>query len=287
MLTYMAPAKINLSLEVTERRPDAFHELVSVIQEVTLVDEVSVAPADEMQLRVDGDCGPESDNLALRAGLMLRKETGTSRGAAIYLRKHIPVGAGLGGGSSDAATTLLALNHLWETGLDCDSLRRLASKLGSDVPFFLYGGTALVTGRGEIVSPLTFPVTAWYVLTNPGLRVPTGQIFRALRQEDWTSGSITRELAGGLRTGRDAVEGINGLAPALFRLYPAARTCYSAAERLAPGRTFVSGSGPTIVSRCAGRQEAQHVAQVLRSRGFATHVVRNCPTEDRELPCRA
>lgn len=287
MPVFLAPAKINLSLEILGKRRDGFHELVSVMQEVTLCDELAISPANELRLEVQGECGPVSDNLALRAANLLRRSTETGRGASMTLRKRIPVGAGLGGGSSDAATALIALNRLWESGHDCRALLGMASALGSDVPFFLTGGTALVTGRGEHVFPLSFPGTAWYLLTNPSIHVSTAKVFAALRRSDWSSGGQTLEVARCLGAGAGAPTGVNGLTRALFHLYPAAEGCFRAAERLAPDRTWVSGSGPTIVSQFPGRPEAEEASVRLRRLGYTTFVVRNYPSEDRQLPCRA
>lgn len=286
MPALLAPAKINLSLEILGKRTDGFHDLVSVMQEVTLCDELILSPANNLTLRVDVDCGPTDQNLVFRAAELLQQSAGSTPGAFIELRKRIPVGAGMGGGSSDAATALTALNRLWGTGHDCAALLPLAATLGSDVPFFLTGGTALVTGRGEHVSPLRFRGTSWYVLTNPGVFVSTAQIFEALPRSDWSSGVQTRDVADRLLAGEDGPIGVNGLARTLFRLYPEAEACFRAAERAGPGRTWVSGSGPTVVSQCAGPGEAQRVADGLRGLGYTTVVVRNCPTEDRELPCR-
>jgi 4-diphosphocytidyl-2-C-methyl-D-erythritol kinase len=286
MPAWLAPAKINLSLEILGKRPDGFHELASVMQEVTLCDELTVTPAGDLSLEVDVDCGPAEQNLALRAARLLQRWAAVEPGASIALRKRIPAGAGLGGGSSDAATALIALNRLWRTDCDCEALAQLAVTLGSDVPFFLTGGTAMVTGRGERVLPLPFPGTSWYVLTSPGFHVSTATVFSALPHTEWSSGWQTREVANCLAAGETPPAGINGLTQTLFRLYPEAELCFRAAESAVPGRTWVSGSGPTVVSQCNGPEAAQRAADDLRRLGYTTFVVRNYPTEDRELPCR-
>jgi 4-diphosphocytidyl-2-C-methyl-D-erythritol kinase len=150
-----APAKLNLGLEVLGRREDGFHELATVFQEIDLVDRLSISPAEELSLEVQGLPAPDGDgNLVMQAARLLEQELGLGRGARMVLEKRIPAGAGLGGGSSDAASTLRGLNRLWDGGLDLENLSRLAMKLGSDVPYFLVGGTALGLGRGEAVCPL-------------------------------------------------------------------------------------------------------------------------------------
>jgi 4-diphosphocytidyl-2-C-methyl-D-erythritol kinase len=287
MPTISAPAKINLSLEVTGKRRDGYHDLVSVMQEVTLADQLTLRDADDLHLDVDIDCGPVENNLVIRAARALSEASSVSPHAAIHLRKQIPVGAGLGGGSSDAASCLVALNRLWRLHVPCGRLLAIAARLGSDVPFFLTGGTALVTGRGEDICPLPFARTQWYVLTNPGFHVSTARIFSALAASDWTSGEMTFRMAARLSAGLDAGPGMNTLQRVLFRLYPAAEECFRAVDRLAPGRSFVSGSGPTVVSQWLGPEEAEAAAAALCSLGYRTWVVRNCATEDRELPCRA
>lgn len=159
-----APAKVNLTFEALGRRADGYHEVRTVLHAISLADEIAFAPADELSLAVEP---PEEgafssaasdlagdDNLVLRAARLLRREAGVKAGAAIRLRKRIPVAAGLGGGSSDAATTLRGLRRLWRLDLDADALRELAAQLGSDVPFFVTGGAALAEGRGERLTPL-------------------------------------------------------------------------------------------------------------------------------------
>lgn len=286
MLQISAPAKINLSLEVTGRRPDGFHDLVSVMQEVTLADELQIGTGHGLSLETDSDHAPQDQDLALRAAAALRSQIGGTVGATIQLRKRVPVGAGLGGGSSDAAACLVALNELWKADLGCTGLTKLAAGLGSDVPFFLTGGTALTSGRGERVVPLPEPRESWYVLVNPGFHVSTRRVFEALESDDWTSGQETLRLAGDISRGGAAGIGVNNLQQALFRLYPGAETCFRSVERLASGRVFVSGSGPTVVAAPGDRGAAQQIAQAAADLGYWARVVRNYPTEGRQLPCR-
>ena len=164
-----APAKVNLTFEALGRRADGYHEVRTVLHAVSLADEIAFAPADDLSLVVEPPVTeppgngafssaafvPTGDaNLVLRAARLLRREAGVTAGAAIRLRKRIPVAAGLGGGSSDAAAALRGLRRLWALDLDADALRELAAQLGSDVPFFVMGGAALAEGRGERLTPL-------------------------------------------------------------------------------------------------------------------------------------
>jgi len=175
---YAAPGKLNLMLRVTGRRPDGYHLLQSVIRFIDY--------GDTLTFRVRGDgkivreyavAGvPAEDDLAIRAARRLQQETGTPLGVEIRLDKRLPLGGGLGGGSSDAATTLLALNGLWGAGLSRERLLALALELGADVPVFVGGQNALVEGIGERLTPLEVP-PAWYLVLTPPVSVPTARIF--------------------------------------------------------------------------------------------------------------
>ncbi|MEO8041728.1 MAG: 4-(cytidine 5'-diphospho)-2-C-methyl-D-erythritol kinase, partial [Acidobacteriota bacterium] len=154
-ITLPSFAKINLHLQVIGRRPDGFHDLCTVFQTISLHDTISVWPADEILISCGDDKIPVGEqNLVVKAAVALREKAGVSHGARIHLDKRIPAPGGLGGGSSNAATALLVLNTLWNLDIATDDLHAVAESLGSDVPFFLYGGTALGMGRGEIVEPI-------------------------------------------------------------------------------------------------------------------------------------
>lgn len=286
MPSTLAHAKINLSLEIIGKRHDGYHELVSVMQEVSLADQMAIEVAEDLQLRCDIDCGPAATNLVVRAARALRAEA-SGPGAHITLHKRIPIGAGLGGGSSDAAAAMVALNRIWGLEYSCSVLTERAAAVGSDVPFFLTGGTALVEGRGEVVTALPSHAVSWYVLTNPGFSVSTAAIFARLPSESWTDGAATRRLASDISAGAPPSLAVNALESALFDAYPAALRCFQRAHGLAPGRTMVSGSGPTIISQFDGEEEAATASRALRKVGYWSCVVRNCPTEERNLPCRA
>ncbi len=144
MLTLRAPAKVNLTLEVLGRRDDGYHDIVSIMQTVDLCDTITLEPADALAIECDDTSIGPSANLALRAATLLNESTGGGKGAKIRLEKRIPVAAGLGGGSSDAAATLVGLNRLWGLDLPIERLVGLAAGLGSDVPFFIHGGVAMV-----------------------------------------------------------------------------------------------------------------------------------------------
>ncbi len=179
-----APAKLNLFLHVTGRRPDGYHLLQSVFQLIDLRDELHFTLRDDDAIvRVTDLAGvPAEDDLVIRAARLLKAaaaERGLwTTGVDIAIDKRLPMGGGIGGGSSDAATTLMALNHLWTTGFSRDDLMRFGLALGADVPFFLLGQNAFVEGIGERLTPVDTPPT-WFVLIHPGITVPTPLIFKS------------------------------------------------------------------------------------------------------------
>lgn len=167
-----APGKLNLFLHVLGRRPDGYHELQTVFRLVDRADRIRITVGDD--LRFTGPFG--DDNLCMRAARTLKQETGSRLGADISLEKTLPVGGGMGGGSSDAATVLLALNRLWKLGLKRARLQEIGAKLGADVPFFLFGRTAVGEGIGEKLTALDVP-PAWYLVVAPQVTVSTKEIF--------------------------------------------------------------------------------------------------------------
>jgi len=181
-LTVRTPAKLNLFLEVLGKRDDGFHELESVFQTVSLYDELTLERAEkDITIMTDTFEVPDDDtNLAVRAALAMREHTGCGLGAAMTLAKKIPVAAGMGGGSSDAAAALVGLNQLWELDLPRETLHAIAAEIGSDVPFFLYGGTAVCRGRGEKIEPIDDVPPRTYVVVYPGIHVSTREVYENL-----------------------------------------------------------------------------------------------------------
>jgi len=175
-----APAKLNLFLHVTGRRADGYHELQTLFQVINLCDTIGIRVTDDGRIeRPAGPAGvdPDSD-LTVRAARSLQAATGTTAGASLRIVKRIPLGGGLGGGSSDAATTLVALNHLWRCGLPLEELARLGLALGADVPVFIRGSSAWAEGVGERLVPVELP-ERWYVVIHPGVAVPTRDVFQS------------------------------------------------------------------------------------------------------------
>lgn len=182
---YPAPAKLNLDLRIIRQRPDGYHNIESIFTLINLSDTLAIAPRNDNQITLHTptpNVPPEQD-LTVRAAQALRQATGslktqtTPLGADIWLHKTIPMGGGLGGGSSNAATVLIVLNQLWQLNLSPEQLIQIATPLGADVPFFVYGQTAFARGIGEQLQPITIP-EQHYVLVRPNVHIPTAQIFQ-------------------------------------------------------------------------------------------------------------
>ena len=191
-----APAKLNLFLEVLRKRPDGYHDIETVMQTISLYDELTLEAAEsEIRLVTDSAEIPrDSENLVVKAAELLSNHTGRALGATLHLHKNIPVSAGLGGGSSDAAAALVGLNRLWALELGRDVLHDLAAELGSDVPFFLYGGTAVCRGRGERVTPLADVPPMTYVVVCPPLTVSTREVYENLPPPHLTHSAASKPL---------------------------------------------------------------------------------------------
>lgn len=268
MRTAPAYAKINLSLEVLGRRLDGYHELVSVMQTVSLSDEITVQPNVAVQLSCSDPALEHRDNLVVRAAESLRAEWSVEDGCSVVLTKRIPAAAGLGGGSSDAATTLVLLNELWNLGASLSDLAVLAAQLGSDVPYFLVGGTAFIEGRGERVTPLPDGADQYFVLANPRVPLSTADVFRNVRSEEHGTGAATLEVRDQVLRSRIAPFGVNGLQDSAFRICPPAQRCFESLQARAPGSVILSGSGPTSVARVDGPDEATQLTRAMQADGY-------------------
>ena len=180
MLTLQAPAKINWFLKILGRRDDGFHEIESLIQKVSLYDVLKITPSDELSLKADGGIS-EKENLVYKAASLLKSTYSVEAGAQMELHKNIPVGAGLGGGSSDAAATLMGLNQLWSLELSPETLGEIAATIGSDVPFFLHGPASFAYGRGEKLAPCRAKKKLHILLVKPPFEVSTAWAYKNLK----------------------------------------------------------------------------------------------------------
>ncbi len=268
-VTVRCPAKVNLHLEVLWRRPDGFHELRTLLVPVGLWDELEAAPAPAGALHLDvepaGAAPPGEDNLVLRAARALQRAAGVEAGAVLRLRKSIPAAAGLGGGSSDAAGALLALDSLWGLGTSPAELRRVAAELGSDVPCFLLGGPVWGVGRGSEVYPAP-ALPAWWVVLVPGEEpVPTAAVYARHRPPaargsrapvyDWVVDGGELPLG----------ECRNDLEPTVAEGWPWVAARLELLRRGGPLLATVSGSGGTVFALHASEAAARRAARDLEA----------------------
>lgn len=274
-----APAKINWTLEVLGPRPDGYHEVRTVLQTIALWDvlELEPAPVGE-RLEVEGAYEAGEDDLVLRAARLLREGSGCPHGVRLRLRKEIPAAAGLGGGSSDAAAALRGLDLLWGLGYGREGLAPLAARLGSDVPFFLYGGTALARGRGEEVIPLPDAPERWLLLVVPPFHLPekTRRMYRSLSPADFTDGSRSAALAEALRQGAPIEDDVlhNAFQGAAYRLFPGLAAYREALLAAGAQRVHLAGSGPALFALAGDRAAAEALERALRLPGGRALVVR-------------
>ena len=266
-LVLRAAAKVNLTLEVLGKRADGYHEIATVMQAVDLSDGITLDDADDLELRSDSATVPtDKGNLAWRAAAALRDAAGIESGVHITLDKRIPVAAGLGGGSSDAAGVLLGLNRLWRLQWPLERLDEVAATLGSDVPFFLRGGAALASGRGEKVEPLKGRSMA-LVLVNPRVPSSTAEMYGRLTPAMYSDGAATRTLAGALgrSTGRIAGSLYNGMEAAAAAVFPQIVQMRAALMAAGALGALMSGSGPTVFGVARSYEQARQIrARVAR-----------------------
>jgi 4-diphosphocytidyl-2-C-methyl-D-erythritol kinase len=267
-----------LALEVLGKRDDGYHEIATVLQAVDLFDRMAVETADDISIELDDPALPTDDgNLVVRAAKLLRKAAGIEAGARIRLWKRIPVAAGLGGGSSDAAATLWGLNRLWRLGWPRRRLESLAVELGMDVPFFLGAGRALATSRGERLEPL--PPGGGYalVLVSPGVPLSTREVYQRV-PAGWTAdGGGTRRLIEALRTrnaAKVAAALTNTLEGIVEPVLPAVGQMKAALLAAGALGAVMSGSGPTVFGLARSLDHARQIRKRVARAGWACWAVR-------------
>ena len=269
-----APAKLNLFLHVTGRRPDGYHELQTLFQLIDLCDSIGITlRADGQIVRMGGaeEVAPEND-LVVRAACALRQARATRLGASLRIVKRIPIRAGLGGGSSDAATTLLVLNRLWGCDLPPAALAELGIQLGADVPVFLGGSSAWAEGRGERLTPVELPL-CWYVVIRPGVSVGTAEIFQA---PELTRNSPLITIRGFFESG-----GHNDCEPVVCARFPEVRAALEWLSQSAPAH--LTGTGSCVFAAFASEAAAREVAaRVPQSwTGFVARGLNTSPVHER------
>lgn len=261
-----APAKLNLFLEVTGCRDDGYHDLDTVMQAIDLRDTLTLQPGDRLELvSPQTPDVPQEQNLVMRAARGLQQAMGVNRGARIHLEKRIPSGAGLGGGSSDAASALVGLARLWSIDVPDEVMHRIAAGLGSDVPFFLHGGIARCKGRGEKIFPVSTPVRWYYLLVVPPTPNRTAEIYKALDGVGTYQPKTADDVCRALETGSFAL-----LRNSLFnRLEDPGRACNKQVDHclavLADRVGCMTGSGSTCFVPCSSDSEAKNSLRRLRA----------------------
>lgn len=266
-ISLVAHAKINLTLDVLGRRTDGFHEIESVMLPVSLSDHVVLEGASEISLetfgRFAGDLPDPTEDLAFRAAALLKARTGYAGGCAIRLQKTIPLAAGMGGGSSDAAAVLFGLNRLWGLELGRDDLLELSGELGSDVPFCLFDAPAIARGRGEILEPLSAAAELNLVLIKPPIPKSTGAVYRRLNLERLQHRPDTARIVKGLQTGDlTAVAGSLGnvLEPVLVGEFPEIGETISFLKDNGAVAARMTGAGPTVFGLFDSYDEVKKIA---------------------------
>lgn len=272
--TWPAPAKINLFLHITGRRADGYHELQTVFEFLDYSDELSFSLRNDGDIKREGENPdiPEAQDLTVQAAKLLKAEGSIKQGISITNDKRIPAGGGLGGGSSDAATTLVALNELWQVNLSVDELAELGLKLGADVPVFVRGRSAWAEGVGEKLTPVTVPED-WFLVIHPGCLVATAGIFNAPDLTRNTPPITIRDFLAGA--------GHNDCEPVVFSAYPeVARASEWLSQWSEPRMT---GTGSCLYAGFGNREEAIRVLNQLPSewQGFVARGKCRSPLLDR------
>ncbi|WP_069862050.1 4-(cytidine 5'-diphospho)-2-C-methyl-D-erythritol kinase [Pseudomonas citronellolis] len=253
-LTLPAPAKLNLFLHILGRRADGYHELQTLFQFLDHADELHFAPREDGQIRLHTDVPgvPHDSNLIVRAARQLQEQSGCRLGADIWLDKHLPMGGGIGGGSSDAATTLVGLNHLWQLGWDEDRLAALGLGLGADVPVFVRGRAAFAEGVGEKLTPVELE-EPWFLVAVPQVFVSTAEVFSDPELTRDTAPIKVRSLLG--------VDGRNDCQTVVEKRYPAVRNALMLLNKFTSAR--LTGTGACVFGSFPNQGDADKVRRQL------------------------
>ncbi len=270
-LTIKAYAKINLTLEILRRLPSGYHEIKSVMQQTALCDDLTIMDAHAgITIQSTNRMVPSTArNSIWKATTLLKERCGVDRGVKFKLIKRIPVGGGMGGGSADAAATLVGLNTFWQLGLSQKELLEIGQEIGMDVAFCILGGTALATGRGEVVQPLPAPPTLYLVIVNPGVFVSTRSAYEGLKLERFTFADKSAQMIAAIE--RQDVAGIianlhNDFEYTVLEEYPAIAAAKRSLLEAGAQAALLSGSGASVFGVAATQAQAQAIAETLTPR---------------------
>lgn len=261
-----APGKLNLFLHVMGRRADGYHQLQTLFQFIDLADELEFVRCDHNQIEVEGDLiGVSAEqNLIYKAAKLLQQQSGVEQGVRIFCKKRLPVGGGVGGGSSDAATTLVGLNHLWGCEYTSAQLQSLGLQLGADVPIFIYGQSAFAKGVGEVFTAAE-PPESYYLLLQPEACVSTAKIFSHL--------ALTRDTSAIKMSACSPRAMGNDLQSIVCQLYPEVAACLDWLSQRVPAR--MTGSGSVVFAEFSTEDEAKALAKKVPNR-YKAYVCKGC-----------
>ena len=277
-----ANAKINLFLDVLGKRRDGYHNIKTVFQEISLSDDIFIeeikGDADTIKVFCDDPSIPTDEkNLVHKATSLIKKLFGIKKGVEIKIRKRIPVGAGLGGGSSDAAAVLSGLNKLWDLKLSKKHLAKIGKKIGADVPFFIYGGRCLGEGIGDIITPLKFKKNQWYVLVMPPFGIQTKSVYSRL-----SSASLKAKRSGKLAESQkiDTVcPQFNVLESVVIPQYPEIKKIKNELVKNGAVFSLMSGSGSCVFGLVKNKDDGERIKNCMRKGGYAVWLVKGVETD--------
>ncbi|MBO8164868.1 MAG: 4-(cytidine 5'-diphospho)-2-C-methyl-D-erythritol kinase [Brevibacillus sp.] len=275
-ISVKAPAKINLTLDVLAKRSDGYHEVEMVMTTVDLADRIDLTLLEDGEIHLECSASyvpVDERNHAYKAARLLQMRYGINKGVQIYIDKQIPVAAGLGGGSSDAAATLRGLNTLWGLDLSLDELAEIGAQIGSDVPFCVYGGTALARGRGELVTPLGAPAPCWVVLAKPLIGVSTADVYGSLRVNEIAEHPETGDMLKAIESQDFSLmcdSLCNVLEEVTLARYPQVRQIKELMRESGADGVLMSGSGPTVFALVQKQAKVHRIYNALR--GFVKDV---------------
>lgn len=258
-----APAKLNLFLQITGKREDGYHNLQTVFQFLDVIDRLRFVVRDDEKIvrKTDNEGIKPEDDLVIKAAKALQQVSGTKQGADIYLQKILPMGGGVGGGSSDAATTLVVLNYLWETGLDVNKLAEIGLSLGADVPIFIHGHASFATGVGELVEAVS-PKEQYYLVVQPEVHVATAEIFNNSQLTRDSSAIRICDLQIGTKDEAQVFDELgNVFEPVVAKQYPEVAEVIQHLRKYAKAR--LTGSGACVFAAFDEQQDAEQVLNEL------------------------
>ena len=276
MLTIPAPAKLNLTLEVLARRPDGYHEIRSVIQAINLCDRLAFRASEQVEVKSDSPKWSAEKSLVSRAVNLVRETSGVKQGIAIEVENRIPLISGLGGDSSAAAATLHGLNQVWKLNLPRERLLELAAQLGSDVPFFLRGGTALAEGRGEVLTPLPSLPHHRVVLVIPDVpRLPgkTAKLYASLNASHYTDGQITQRVVEELKEDKEPSALFNTFENVVFAGRSELKVYRDHLRKMGAPHVHLAGSGPALFTLYKDKSQAEELYTRCKQQKMETYLV--------------